>query len=177
MKIDRKLLYAIEGMVVLFVIWAIAGVFIHATRISSVYVSLNEDGIEHKDKSIGELGKMDEPPDYRLRCRTNDGWVELGTFVNTWIGEGLVFVVNPNLPSKEVIEIQLLDDDKFEDDVLEQFPYDGGRYTGGDYTIEVTETMSLESGFSWFFKTPVGIAILAGITLGVLIVILVHLPF
>ena len=176
MKIDKKILYPRLGLAVLFVLWAVIGICLNSERITSVKVTLNEGGIEHKDKSLGAIGKEDEAPDYRMRFRTDDGWRDLGTFGNTWIGEGLVFVPSSNIPEREIIELQLLDDDKLENDVLEQFPYESRLHVGNNYTIETATSISLESGFAWFFHTPVGIAILAGITISIIIVFFAYVP-
>ena len=108
---------------------------------------------------------------------TVDGRFDLGTFANTPIGDGLTFQPQQVIPMADLTDIRLLDRDKLESDVLEQFPYDESKYVGKNYSFEIGTAKSLEAGLAWFFKTPVGLAIITGIIFAVVIVVLGNLSW
>ncbi len=172
MKINRKLLRAIEAFALALLVWCVVGVALHMDRLESVMVTLDANGTEHLDKTLLGVGKADEAPDYRLRVRVSDRWYDLGTYSNTYIGDGLKFSTNTNYPIHEIEEFQLLDEDKLENDVIEQFPFDSLTHNGNNYNFQINKGKDLSAGFAWFFKTPIGIAILAGITLAVFLIVI-----
>lgn len=156
-----------------FFAWAILGVLLNSKELESVSVFLSPNGIEHKDKTVLGVGKDDEAADYQLKVRSKkEGWIDLGTFVNTPIGDGLSFTSSESIPMRTIQEVQLLDHDKLESDLLDQGPLAEGEYQGINYTIQTSSAFSLGAGFHWFFATPVGIAILIGIGSAVFLVIL-----
>lgn len=165
----RKLLNASIGA---FLAWAIVGILLNSKELSSVTVSLLPGGVEHKDKTLLGMGKNDQAADYQLQLRSKkDGWIDLGTFANTPIGDGLTYTPSDSIPMRTIQEVRLLDHDKLESDVLDQGPLDRGEYQGVNYKIQVLSSFSLEAGFHWFFATPVGLAILAGIGIAVFLVV------
>ncbi|WPJ97537.1 hypothetical protein SH580_07415 [Coraliomargarita algicola] len=172
MKLPKRLIYLIEAILVIFIGWAIFGVLTHSSSLESVTVTLTPGGVEYHDKTVFGVGANDRAADYWLRVHTTEGTRDLGIFANTEIGDGLTFTPQSNIPMEEIVDLQLLDKDKFENDVLEQFPYETEQHVGVNYTLEISSTMKLESGFAWFFKTPVGIALLTGLMLGIVIVVI-----
>lgn len=172
MKLPKRLLYLIEGIIVLFIGWAIVGIVMHSQSLQSVRVTLSPGGTEYHDKVVLGIGKDDAAADYWLRASTTEGIEDLGAYANTEIGAGLTFTPQRNMPLKDIVSFQLLDKDKFESDVLAQFPYESDRHVGVNYTLEIESGLSIESGFSWFFQTPVGIAILTGLIIGIAVVII-----
>ena len=167
MKIPKRLLFLLEGVIVLFIGWAAVGVFMHSQSLDSVTVTLSEGGEEYHDKTLLGIGQADVLPDYWLRAKTTGGVVNLGSYANRLVGEGLSFTPQQTLPAREIVGFELLDKDTFGSDVLEAFPYESDRLVGVDYTLEIDKGLSLESGFAWFFMTPIGLAILAGLILGI----------
>lgn len=118
------------------------------------------------------VGKSDEPADYQLKLRSKkEGWIDLGTFANTPIGNGLTFTPSDSIPLRTIQEVRLLDHDKIESDVLDQGPLVKGAYRGVNYNIQTLSAFSLEAGFHWFFATPVGLAILFGIGAAIFLVV------
>lgn len=172
MKLPKRLVYLLEGVIVLFIGWAAFGILMNAQSLRSVTVTLSSGGEEYHDKTILGMGKEDRNPDYWLRARTTEGVVDLGTYANQELGEGLSFTPQQNIPAKEIVGFQLLDKDKFESDVLAEFPYETDQLVGANYTLEIHKGMSLESGLAWFFKTPIGIALLTGLIIGIAVIII-----
>lgn len=172
MKLDPKARKILNACIVAFFAWAILGVLLNSKELSSVSVSLLPNGVEHKDKTVLGMGRSDEAADYQLKLRSKkEGWIDLGTFVNTPIGNGLSFTPSESIPMRTIQEVQLLDHDKLESDLLDQGPLVKGAYRGVNYTIQTNSAFSLEAGFHWFFATPVGLAILIGIGAAVFLVV------
>ena len=172
MKRPKRLLYLIEAVIVIFIAWAIFGILSNSKSLKSATVTLSDGGVEYHDKTVLGVGKDDAAADYWLRAFTTEGVVDLGTYANTEIGKGLTFTPQQNVPLKEIVEFQLLDKDRFENDVLLEFPFDSNKHVGTNYTLEVQSSTSIEAGFAWFFKTPVGIAILTGLIIGIAVVVI-----
>ena len=173
-RISKRLLYLIEGGVLVFIGWAIFGVGMNSVSLDSVTVRLTPGGEEYRDKTVLGIGKNEEPPDYQLKVQTTDSTELIGIFANTYIGEGLEFKPQRSIPKRDIIGFQLTDKDTIESDVLEQFPYDEDLYQGENYTFQIANRIDIESGLAWFFKTPVGIAILAGITISIVLIVLYY---
>lgn len=176
MKLDPKLRKILNACIGAFFAWAIVGILLNSKELSSVSVSLLPSGVEHKDKTLLGVGKDDEAADYQLKLRSRtEGWIDLGTFVNTPIGDGLTFTPSESIPLRTIQEVRLLDQDKVESDVLDQGPLVKGTYQGVNYKFDALSTFSLEAGFHWFFATPVGIAILVGLGAAVFLVVFSNL--
>jgi hypothetical protein len=174
MRLNRRVVRGIQVLVVVFLVWAVTGISLNARRVEAVVATLSPGGVEHRDKVVLGIGAADEPPDYGVRVRTRSGWEDLGTHANTWIGGGLEFRPSESIRVSAVREVQLVDRDKLENDVLEQAPLNDHTIIGRNYTLEVRTTFDLESGFGWFFQTPVGLAILFGIGVAVAIIVLAN---
>lgn len=131
--------------------WFFWGVFQNSVHVSSVRISLNDHSIEHRDNTFGELGKVDEAPDYRLLYLSRNGWKELGSFANTWIGNGLEFKPEQRIRRKDIIELQLVDADTGSDDILEHFRFKDDTHKGRNYTISASTIRDWKSGLTWIF--------------------------
>lgn len=177
MKLNKKIVWVVEAVGLFLIFWSVVGIAVNTGTLSEVTVTLKTDRVEHRDKTILGVGNDDEAPDYQLRVKAKGRWKDLGTYGNSWVREGLTFKPNENIPMHEVTEIQLLDLDKLESDLLEQVPVgeESYSYSGNNYVFQVATTNEVESGFAWFFTTPIGIAILTGITIGVVIIVLAAL--
>lgn len=148
-KLEKQTYYILPGLIGLLVAWISWATFQNATLISSITISLNAYSIEHRDSTLGEWGKANEAPDYRLMYLSKQGWNELGSFANTWIGSGLEFKPNQTLRRKDIIELRLVDVDTGEDDILEHFQFDRKIHKGRNYTIAAKTKVDWKSGFRW----------------------------
>lgn len=175
----RRLKQLIAGVILIgllaFPACFVIGALVNSTSLTSITVTLKAGGVEHKDPSVMGIGKDETNPDYRLKIRVDDQWIDLGTFSNRKIGNGITFPLKTHVPERRIAEVLLLDNDKIEDDVLEQQPIIGQSVVGDHYRFTLHSQFDIQSGFDWFFATPLGKLIAAGITIAVVIVILLIL--
>ena len=150
-------------------------VFSNSHRISSVLVQIQPGKVEPTDPVVLGFGADDRDPDYNLRIRMLDRfrWVDCGTFQNRPIDDGLTFVVPKRVPLHQAVELKLLDADRMESDILEQLPVDATSLKGDRYTMTIETSRDVHSGIAWFFDTPVGQAVFAGIAIAIATVILI----
>jgi hypothetical protein len=160
--------------ILLFVAFAI-GCLLNATAITEVRMRLKPGAEEPGDHHLLGIGEKEKLPDYRLSIRTKDGWEEVGTRLNTSAAGWLGFPLGSGLPARRALELQLIEDDKVENDILEQLPIRGTAFSGKQFDFTIATRQSFESGMEWFFDTPIGKAISLGITIAVAVFILAHL--
>src|SRR5688572_669582 len=98
----------------------VVGSYLNATAITEVRLRLKPGAEEPGDHHILGLGDQDKLPDYMVRIRTPGGWEQVGTKLNTSAAQWLSFPVTDSLPVRHALELQLVEDDKVENDVLEQ---------------------------------------------------------
>jgi hypothetical protein len=158
-------------LIVLFVTFAM-GCLLNATAITEVRMRLKPGAEEPGDHHLLGIGDQDKLPDYRLSIRTKDGWEQVGTRMNTSAAGWMSFPIVNGLPARRALELQLVEDDKLENDVLEQLPMIGTAFSGKRFDFTIATKQSIESGMEWFFDTPVGKAISLGITIAVVVLIL-----
>jgi hypothetical protein len=149
LEIQKKHIYI--GIPALVLAWYCWGVLQNSSLITSVTISLNDYSIEHRDNTFGELGKADEAPDYHLRYLSRKGWQDLGSFRNTWIGNGLEFKPERKIRRNDILEFQLIDVDTGEDEILEHFRFKKKLHKGGNYTLTASTEVDLKSGITWLF--------------------------
>jgi hypothetical protein len=156
------------GALVLFLIAAFGiGCMLNADAINQIEVRLKPGVEEPGDHHLLGVGDADKLPDYSLSIRTKDGWEPVGTRLNTSAAQGLTFPVTNGIPFRGIAELRLVEDDKFENDVLEQVPADGTKISGKQFDFALATERRFEAGMEWFFSTPPGKAISLGITLAV----------
>ena len=64
MQLPKRLIYLLEGVIVIFIGWAVVGIWMHAESLESVTVTLSPGGVEYHDKTVLGVGKDDRYPDY-----------------------------------------------------------------------------------------------------------------
>jgi hypothetical protein len=149
-----------------------AGSLMNADAITQVRVQLLPGKEEPGDHHLLGIGEEDRLPDYSIRIRTMDHWQQIGTRLNTSAGHGISFPLAAPISLRQASELQLIEDDKLENDVLEQLPISGTTFAGERFEFEISTERSSKAGMEWFFDTPVGKAISAGITIAVIVLIL-----
>jgi hypothetical protein len=164
--------FVIGAVLILLVALFVAGGLANSNAITQVRVQLLPGKEESNDHHLLGIGDGDKLPDYTVRIRTNDRWMQIGTQLNTSAADGLNFPLAESLPVRQALEIQLVEDDKLENDILEQLPINGTKLTGNRFAFEIATERSSRAGMEWFFDTPVGKAISIGITIAVVVVIL-----
>lgn len=59
MKIPKRLLYLLEGIIVLFIGWAVVGIALNSKSLESITITLSPDATEYQDKTLLGIGKND----------------------------------------------------------------------------------------------------------------------
>lgn len=137
--------------------------------ITAIKIKL-KDGVEEvRDRTLLGVDNTRALPDYQLKLNTSDGWKELGTKRNTSAVQWLEYPVKQATPLRSAIELQIIEDDRIKYDVLEQVQIPGESFSGRRFEYELVTERSFEAGMRWFFDTPFGKAIAAGIAIAVII--------
>ncbi|MDF3129972.1 hypothetical protein P0Y35_12260 [Kiritimatiellaeota bacterium B1221] len=112
-------------------------------------------------------------PDYLLEIRVKNEWKSLGSKSNTFSAPAAItFSPQKRFPVRSIEEVRLMDQDSVENDFLLSMGYQKGTYRVGDYAFTLETGPSLMAGITYFWQTAIGKALLAGITLCVVILIL-----
>ena len=117
---------------------------------------------EHRDHSLGKLGKEHELPDYRVKLNVHRRLsnIDLGTRLNTSAVDWLDFPVSDRVYVRRLQEIIIIEDDKLMNDVLDRFPIASSEARGTKYECKVTSTRTWDAGLAWFVKEPSGLGLL-----------------
>ncbi len=144
---------------------------VHSEGVDSVVVTFVGPGDEARDKAILGFGKEDVQPDYRLDVIHSQGSHRCGTVLNRSAADGITFVVADDVPLGLVQELVLIEDDKLQDDTVARVQLAGKSASANGYRFDVATSRNFKVGLDWFFSTAVGRAISAGITIGIIVVI------
>jgi hypothetical protein len=153
------------------------GAALNRTGLTAVRVQLKPGVDEPGDHHLLGVGGKDKLPDYELEVRGGDRWVSLGGRRNTSAKDGLEFSVKEPLPLRKVEELRLVEQDHMENDVLDRLPVNGEKLAGKAFDFEIKSAESWSVGAQWFWDSAIGKAILAGITIAVVITILANVNF
>lgn len=169
-QLVKRLLLGVAAFAVIgFVIGALA----NARSVATVTVTLLDGREEPHDVVLPGMAKGGAAPDLRLLLRTEDEWVDCGTFQDTRMGSGLTWHVPKTVPAKTLAEYKLVEVDKGLDDVVDQVPAGDNDSPVAGHTCRFTHTrqFDLTAGCIWFIEHPIGqiIAIAFGAALGLYI--------
>ncbi len=158
---------------VLLALFYAGAVFYGSESLASVTFQFVGKGREHQDKYILGINSAEKAPDYILEVRVEDKWEVIGSKNNTFSGpKAITFSPQKRYPVRLIEEIRLMDMDTVENDFLLTAMFEKGTFQVGDYEFDITTRPSLMGGMSYFWHTSIGKALLAGITLCVIILIL-----
>lgn len=155
-----------------------AGLFLvlswtNALVITSVSIRIKDGVKEHTDHTLLGIGVEHQLPDYRVKLHLSRRFLatDLGTKLNTSATNWLVYPINDIVPLRQFQELIIIEDDKLENDILDRIQGAGLEMTGKDFQCRLTATRSFDAGMNWFFNTPLGKAVAAGIVIGVALLI------
>jgi hypothetical protein len=158
-------------LVLLVAVFAL-GCLTNADAITQVRMRLLDGKQEPSDHHLLGIGDEDRLPDYSLRIRAGNQWNQVGTRLNTSAKQWLSFPLAEGIPVRRAFEVQVVEDDKLENDILEQLPISGTQFAGDMFEFDISTERSTKVGMEWFFDTPVGKAISVGITIAVICLLL-----
>ena len=132
--------------------------------VTAVSIKLKQGEKEPMDPVVLGVGKSHELPDYKIKLRTNDRFlnIDLGTKLDTSAVNWLEFPVNEMLPRHQIQEIMILEDDTISNDLLDRIQVSGEAGQGTHYEWKLTTSRSVEMGVRWFLDTRIGLALLVG---------------
>jgi len=167
------------GAVLLLLSVFVALSIVHSHGVSAIHIKLLEGKTDHFDKVIPFISpKGEREPDYKLRGLFGDEWHYLGTRKNQSAVDWLTYEVTDGPSLALLREIQVIEDDGLEDDLLDTIQIASTSAASGNrFQVRIDTRRSFTAGMSWFFSTPVGKAVLAGITLAIVLLIASSLPF
>ena len=140
----------IIGLIVILSMGFSVGILLNSQAITQVLVKLNENAKEPKD-ALGISLIKSTKPDYQLKIRHGEKWLDCGTIVDTYVGSGLQYQITELLPKYKAKEIQLIEADNIKDDLLEQLQIANDVVRGKNYTFIIQYEFNLNAGFEWFF--------------------------
>lgn len=175
-KTSTKLVYFIGLAIVALGMLAIV-VFsvVNASVVTGVTVSFVGDASRSDEPTDMTLNPLSEErlPDYRVDLVVDGETRKLGTMPNRSAVDGLEFRVAGEYPVRQLQEIVLMEDDPVKNDVLvrvqgqQPFPIESG-----GYKFELEQSRSFMGGLEYFFATPIGKAVLTGITIAVILLVI-----
>ena len=161
------------GVVAALMVAAIVTIVVGATSARSFILEYVGEGKEHTDKYLPGINSNEKAPDYGIII-TGDGVQRLiGVRNNSYLKDGqMVFSLPEPVPARAIGEVIVFDNDLVENDVLERMTFQPGTMTGKNYQVKAATEFSLMGGLQFFWMTAVGKAILAGISIGFIVLIL-----
>lgn len=138
------------------------GIWTHSGAVRAVSVTPLGEG------PVLDDGLLGGDPDLRLDLRVDGRWVELGTFRDRALGEGLRWETEGPLARARLTAVRLVEEDPTGQDVLEERPVEGGAFDGQAVRFELETGLDLAVGLTWFLWTPLGLG-LAAVVVGALL--------
>lgn len=145
----------------------------NALVVTAVSIRIKDGVKEHTDHTLLGIGAEHHPPDYRVKLHVSRRFLamDLGTKMNTSATNWLVYPVNDVVPLRRVQELVIIEDDKLENDILDRIQGANLEMAGKDFQCRLTAERSFDAGMNWFFATPLGKAVAAGIVIGLALLI------
>lgn len=160
---------AIIGSVVLCV--AMAG--FRSEGLTHIKVTALPQTEEPRDHNLPFIKKNEALPDYELVVNLVDGSRRsLGMKPDQSAQAGLDWRLNEPISLKEIVSLRLMDQDQYVSDTVAEIQFQGEDQIESGYRFEYETRRSMNVGLKSFFQTPVGMAISAGFTLSIIILIL-----
>ena len=141
--------------------------------VKSVAIRIKDGVKEHTDHKVFGFGAEHHLPDYRVKLHVSRRFltIDLGTKLNASATNWLAYPVNDIVPIRRLQEVIIIEDDKVENDLLDRIQGSDPEMAGKDFQCRLTTERSFDAGLNWFFATPVGKAVAAGIVVGVVLLI------
>ena len=168
-RFTRPFQYLLVGMVLASILVS----FYHARAVQSVSIQLLDGVEERRDHRIPLLHKEEEAlPDYQLDLMVDEAWHTVGTVINQSAVEPIVYPVKETVNVSYLQRLRIIEADGLESDLLEEIAVEEESGQGHQYAYSLETGYSFGAGVAWFFKTPVGRAILTGIIIVVVLTLL-----
>jgi len=153
------------GVVIVICIAASIGVsFARSRCLSSIKVTAIDPSIEPRDHKIPFFKQKEALPDYQIVIRNRNRWIssKLETKVDQSAVDGLNWQLAHPISFKDISLIQLRDKDKIISDPIAEVSVLGDSIEEAGYRFDFSFERSLSVGFTSFFDTQVGMAIMTG---------------
>lgn len=157
---NKSYLFTVAGVLLLMIGLAVA---YHNSRVvTRVSIKLLAGVKEHRDHSLGPLGKEHELPDYRVKLNVHHRLsnIDLGTRLNVSAVDWVDYSVSDEVYVRRLQEIIIIEDDKVENDVLDRFPIASSEARGTKYECKVASTRTWSAGLGWLVGERTGLAVL-----------------
>jgi hypothetical protein len=160
--INKNYLYTVAGILLLIIGLIVA--YQNSLVVTKVSIKLIAGTKEHRDHSLGKLGKEHELPDYRVKLNVHRrlAHFDLGTRLDSSAADWIDFPVSDRVYARRLQEIIIMDDDKVENDVLDRFPISStdAKPRGSKYECKITSARTWDAGLGWFVREPAGLGLL-----------------
>jgi hypothetical protein len=158
--INKSYLYTVAGIALLIIGLVVA--FQNSDVVTGVSIKLIPGTKEHRDHSLGAIGKEHELPDYHVKLNVHRRLsnIDLGRRLNVSAADWLDFPVSDRVYVRRLQEIIIMDDDKMENDILDRFPISSSGAKGTKYECKVTSATTWDGGLGWFVRDPAGLGLL-----------------
>ena len=140
--------------------------------LTEMSVQLQPGAVEHRDKSFLGIGSKEVLPDYEIIIvgAGSRRW-NLGFKKDTSAAEPIVFPVADPIPLRYVQTIIVRDKDMIDSDTLDTAGFEGPRFETARFRYTARTRPTFQAAMRYFFDTPLGIAISAGIVIGIAVTI------
>jgi len=151
-----KTLFRAVALVI--VVVTLLGAWDNSRGLAFVTVTPIEGILEPKDVGFGDATL----PDYQLRVEVAGSWETIGEREDTSAIGGLQFEVVERIDVKRITQIELSENDKLDDDLLERCEVQGLEIRGQAFTFVLQDRFDSQIAITWLFKTPLGVLLILG---------------
>ncbi|MBD3673066.1 MAG: hypothetical protein HUJ26_06025 [Planctomycetaceae bacterium] len=165
--------------------WTCALVILGSVLACVTMAGLRSEGLTHvtvtalpqteepRDHKLPFIKKKEALPDYELVVNLVDGSRRsLGMKPDQSAKAGLNWGLNEPISLKEIVSLRLMDQDQYVSDTVAEIQFQDQDQIESGYRFEYETRRSMGVGLKSFFQTPIGMAISAGFTLSIIILIL-----
>ena len=164
--------------------WICVGVIVASVASCVLLAALRSNGLtavkvtaldgfpEPRDHQLPLIKQKEALPDYELFLMLHNGRrVHLGAKPDTSAARGVVWQVADPVSLADISAVRLREQDQLLSDALAEVHITGPTTTAVGYRFDFSSERSLSVGIQSFFATPIGLAIAAGFTIAVVLLL------
>jgi hypothetical protein len=160
-----KLKTIFRAIALIVVVITMLGAWDNSRGLAFVTVTPIEGIDEPSDVGLGDSTL----PDYKLRLEVGGEWLTIGMRENTSAAGGLQFKVVERIDVKQITQVELSEEDKVSDDLLDRCEVQGLEIRGQAFLFSFQDRFDSQVSIWWLFKTPMGILLMLGAVIFVLL--------
>ena len=166
---------ACSGVILLSVLGSVITAWQQSIGLTKVTVTAINPDAEPRDPGLPLLAQKHTLPDYQLTINLSSGTqIDAGAKLDTSAVDGISWTLNEPVPVAQIASITLSEQDAVISDKLAEVQLDDALAGTELYRFEFSTERSIAVGMQSFFRTPVGIAVVAAFFCAVFLVLFLN---